>query len=125
MRIPLTIFAFMTLTLPVPAVASSRVDCVGIAKQNACHGQQICIDDPVKLGRNIRFSLFPVPMTYRITSARGRIASVALSRDGSRRYEVYPPIFESPVIELSRDATTAKGLGSDFNYYFKCEKIGH
>jgi len=88
-------------------------------------GQDICIDDPFKPDSatrfNTRFSLSPAKRTYKTPAAKGRITSESSSAGGGRRFEVYPPIFESSVIELSRDKTTAKGVGSLYKYFYKCK----
>jgi len=123
-RFSSTIVVLMVLASPGPAVAKSRVDCRGVTKQSACVGQEICIDDPIRLPGNTRFSLFPATMTYSTTATKGRIATIAPIEGGGRTFVVYPPIFESRAIELSGDGATAKGIGSLYNYYFKCEKEG-
>lgn len=94
--------------------------CHGIAIQNACNAQEICIDDPRGLSKDFRIGLSLAHRSYRSGARVGKIAFVDLSSRRGLQLSVDPAIEGGTRIELSPDRKTAKLMGGDSNYFLRC-----
>lgn len=122
MRAFLIMVVVATLGSSASAQAASTVFCRGVDKQNACRGQEICINDPKRLPEHTHLSLSLSDRSYSLGGTTGRIIAITIRAKGALNLNIDPPIFDKGrIIELSPRATTAQVFGSEYNYFFRCE----
>jgi len=88
--------------------------------KNACKQQEVCIDDPQGLSKDLIFSLSLKSRIYITGSISGKITSIDQIQGKGLGLAIDPAIEGGTRIELSSDGKTAKLVGGDFNYFFRC-----
>lgn len=112
--------AAMTAHASYAGAGARTIRCRATAMQNACVGQEICIDDPRGLAKDLTLSLFLKKLEYTSNAKSGRIISADVTSQSGLSLIIDPAIEGGTRIEVRSDLKAAKLVGGSSNYVFRC-----
>jgi hypothetical protein len=115
--------AAMTAHASYAGAGAKTIRCRATAMQNACVGQEICIDDPRGLARDLTLSLLMEKREYASDAKSGEIISADVTSQSGLSLIIYPAIEGGNRLEIGADLKAAKLVGGSSNHVFRCHHI--